>query len=185
MSNFYSENELIELGFSKIGKNVQISKKASLYGVNQMEIGDNVRIDDFCILSGKIKIGNYVHISAFVALYGKFGIEIGNFCGCSPRSTVFSASDDFSGEFMVSPMVPDNLSKLNSGKVIFDNYVQIGANTIVMPGVRLKEGAVTGAFSFVTSDLDEWKIYAGIPAKPIKDRKKDIIKLSKTINEVL
>ena len=64
---FYSESELKNLGFKKIGSNVLISKKASLYGVSQMEIGDNVRIDDFCILSGNIMLGSNIHISAYVA----------------------------------------------------------------------------------------------------------------------
>lgn len=183
MSNFYTRNELIELGFKSIGTNVTISKKASIYGASGMEIGNNVRIDDFCILSGNIKIGNYVHISAFVALYGKFGIEIGDFCGCSPRCTLFSASDDFTGEFMVSPMVPEEFTKLKSGLIKFENYVQIGANSIVMPGVTLKEGVSTGAFSFVNKDLDEWKIYGGIPVKLIRDRKKDMLDYASKILE--
>ena len=81
ISNFYSDEELMELGFQSIGKNVSISKKCSIYNSSQMSIGSNVRIDDFCILSGNITIGNYVHISAYTALYGKYGIKIGNYCG--------------------------------------------------------------------------------------------------------
>ena len=76
MSNFYSIDELKELGIKEFGEEVYISKKASIYSPQNLKIGSHVRIDDFCILSGKIEIGNYVHISAYVALYGKYGIKI-------------------------------------------------------------------------------------------------------------
>lgn len=70
MNSFYTENELNELGLKAVGENVNISKKASLYGCSEISIGNNVRIDDFCILSGNIKIGDYVHVAAYTALYG-------------------------------------------------------------------------------------------------------------------
>lgn len=68
MDSFFSKEELQLLNI-KVGKNVKISRKSSIYGYN-IEIGDNVRIDDFCILSGKIRLGNYIHIAAYSALYG-------------------------------------------------------------------------------------------------------------------
>lgn len=76
MNDFYSEKELKKMKFKRIGKNVQISKKSSIYSPDKIEIGNNVRIDDFAILSGNIIIGDFVHISAYVALYGRFGIEL-------------------------------------------------------------------------------------------------------------
>lgn len=182
MNSFYSEEELKELGLKHYGKNVLISKKCSIYCAEKISIGNNVRIDDFCILSGKITIGNYVHISAFSALYGKLGIEIGDFCGLSPRCTLFSAADDFSGEFMISPIVPAELCNVTGGLIKLNNYVQIGVNTIIMPKLEIKEGVAVGAMSFVNKNLKDWNIYAGIPAKIIKKRKKNIICLAKRIN---
>ncbi|SHN72982.1 acyltransferase [Desulfovibrio litoralis] len=181
MSSFYSLDELKTLGFKSIGNNVLLSKKASFYSPETISFGDNVRVDDFCVLSGEITTGNYVHISAYVACYAKAGLRIGNFCGISPRSSIYTVSDDFSGEYMISPMVPDNLTKLRQGRVVLENYTQLGANSIVMPGVKLKEGAVSGAFSLVLKDLDEWTINFGIPCKFYQHRKKDIIKLSEKI----
>ncbi len=85
-SSFYSENELAEIGFKSFGQNVMISKKASIYGAGSIEIGNNVRIDDFCILSGKIKLGDYIHISAYSSLFaGDKGIEMKDFCTLSSR----------------------------------------------------------------------------------------------------
>ena len=140
-----------------------------------------MRIDDFCILSGNIKIGNYVHIAAFVALYGKVKIEINDFCGCSARCTIYSATDDFSGDYMISPMVPNELTNVIEGEVILEKYVQLGANTVVMPNVKIEEGTAVGAMSFVNKDLREWSIYVGIPCRKIKERNKNIITLSKAI----
>ena len=61
-SSFFSESELKAIGFLKYGKNVLVSRKASIYNPEQMILGDNIRIDDFCILSGNIKLGSYIHI---------------------------------------------------------------------------------------------------------------------------
>ena len=69
-----SEQQLKEVGFKSIGKNVRISDKASIYGAQGIAIGDNVRIDDFVVLSagaGGIDIGNYIHIAVFSTLIGQ------------------------------------------------------------------------------------------------------------------
>lgn len=174
----YTEIELKNMG-AKCGRNVKISKKASLYSPEKMIFGNNVRIDDFCILSGNIKIGNNVHISAYTALYGKYGITIGDYCGCSPRCTLLSGSDDFSGDNMISPMVPEKYTNVDGRRIIINNYAQIGANSIIMPGVIVGEGAVCGSFSFVKDDMDEWSIYCGIPAQKKKDRSKKVKDLAK------
>ena len=180
-SNFYTEEELVNLGLKSFGKNVLISRKCSIYGANNISVGNNVRIDDFCILSGNITIGSYVHIAAHSALYGQYGIEIGDFCGISARGTIYSAIDDFSGAYMISPMVPKEFTNLTTGKVILKNYTQLGCNTVVFPGCMLNEGVATGAMSLMKTDIPAWKIVAGVPAKIIKARKKDLLELAKNI----
>ena len=54
-TSFLSESELKTIGFLKYGTNVLVSRKASIYNPEQIVLGDNIRIDDFCILSGNIK----------------------------------------------------------------------------------------------------------------------------------
>ena len=66
--SYYSKDELKKIGFKSIGKNVKISTKTSIYEPEKMEIGDNSRIDDFCLLSGKISIGKFVHIVPYCNL---------------------------------------------------------------------------------------------------------------------
>jgi len=175
MNTFYSTEELSDLGLKKYGKDVLISRKCSIYNPENLSLGNNVRIDDFCLLSGNISIGSNVHISAYCGLYGSFGIQMEDFTGLSPRCLVFSASDDFSGEFLISPMVAKEKTNVTGGKVIIKKYSQIGANSVIMPNIVVGEGVAVGAMSFVNNALDEWSIYAGIPAKKIKVRSKGLL----------
>lgn len=174
-NSFYSSEELNSIGFKEVGNNVLISRFARFYDIENIEIGSNVRIDDFCLLSGKIKLGNYIHISAFSALYGKFGIEMEDFSGLSPRCTVFSASDDFSGNCLIGPMINQQYSNVLGGKVHIGKFSQLGCNCVVMPDITIFEGVAVGAMSLITKDLPSWKIYKGIPAKYLKDRSKKLL----------
>lgn len=53
--------------------------------------------------------------------------------------------------------------------VVIDDYAWIGANAMILKGVHIGRGAVIGAGSVVTSDVPELTIYAGNPARYIKD----------------
>ncbi len=178
---FYNSEQLSNLGLKSYGENVLISEKASIYSPETISIGSNVRIDDFCILSGNITLGNYIHISAFSALYGKLGIEFEDYTGLSPRCTVFSASDDFSGEYMISPMVPEKLTNVQGGKVTLKRFSQVGSNTVILPNVTIEEGSVIGAMSLVKDNTKSWQIFGGCPAKYIKKRKQNILDLYESI----
>lgn len=175
-TSFYSDEELLSMGFRSIGKDCMISRKASLYGVSKMTFGNNVRIDDFCILSGNIILGNNIHISAYVALYGAKGIELEDYTGISARSTIYSAMDDFSGEFLVGPIYPEEYTHVTGGKVTVRAYTQIGANVLVFPDLTIGEGCVVGAYSMVRRSIEPWGIYYGLPVKRVKDRKQGLLK---------
>lgn len=177
MNSFYTRQEVKGLGFKSVGENVLISKKTSFYGIENISIGNNVRIDDFCILSGIILLGSNIHISAYCVLYGAYGIELEDHSGLSPRCTVLSAMDDFSGNYLIGPMVDESLTNVTGGKVIIKRYSQIGASCVVFPDLIIEEGVAVGAMSLVNKSLSEWSICAGIPAKKIKDRSKELLKL--------
>jgi len=174
-TSFYSEQELKEIGFKSLGRNVKVSQFARFYGVKNISLGNNVRIDDFCILSGNIDIGSYVHIASFSALFGSGGIEIYDFAGLSSKVTIYSASDDYLGDALTGPCIPDEYRKVESGKVELMKHALIGASSVVLPNTILREGAVVGAMSLAKGDILEWSIFAGVPAKFIKSRKKEII----------
>lgn len=175
-TSFYSDDELLSMGFKSMGKGCCISRKASFYGVGRMSIGNNVRIDDFCILSGNITLGSNIHISAYVALYGAEGIELEDYTGVSTRSTIYSAMDDFSGEYLIGPIHPEEYTNVTGGKVLVKKYSQIGTNCVIFPNLTIEEGVVVGACSMVRHSLEAWNIYAGIPCKILKERSKNMIK---------
>lgn len=149
---FLSQEELLNLGFNKLGSNVLISSKAALYNTKNMSIGSNVRVDDFCILSageGGIIVGNYAHIACYVSLIGNGKIELEDYVGLSSRIAVYSSSDDYTGNFMTNPTVPNEFKRVDRRPVVFKKYSIIGAGTIILPGVIIGEGtAWSSVFSY-------------------------------------
>ena len=102
-----------------------------------------------------------------------------DFSGLSSRVSVYAISDDYSGESLTNPMIPTEYKNLNIGKVVLRKHVIVGSDSIILPGVEIKEGTAVGALSLVTKSLDEWSIYVGIPAKKINNRSKKILDLEK------
>jgi len=175
-NSFYSRKELLSIGFKSVGQNVLISRFARFYGVGNIEIGNNVRVDDFCILSGNIILRNFIHISAYSALYGKYGIEIQDYSGLSPRCVIFSASDDFSGNYLIGPMIDSIYTNVNGGRVLIGRYSQLGCNCVVFPSITIHDGVSVGAMSLILNDLKPWSIYKGIPATYYKDRSRGLLR---------
>ncbi len=187
VTSFYNPDELDKLGLKSFGKNVLISKKASFYNPELITIGNNVRIDDYCILSGNISIKNNIHISAYVALYGKGGIVINDYSGISARTTIYSLTDNFSGDNLIGVMVPDEFRNLISGPVVLEKYSYVGAHCVILPDVTINEGTVIGIMSLVNKSTEPWSVYVGIPAKKVKERNKvailNLLKLLHLENE--
>lgn len=180
MTSFYSEEELKGLGLKQYGTNVLISRHAGIYGADKIVIGNNVRIDDFCILSGHIEIGNYVHIAAYTALYGGTeGVFIDDFVGISSHISIYSVSDDYSGATMSNPMIPDKFKVVDSRPVHIGRHVLFGSSCVVLPGADVAEGCSVSSFAFINKPTEPWGIYGDIPAKRLKERKKDLLELEK------
>lgn len=183
-TSFYTRDELAQLGLASYGDEVFISRKCSIYHPGTISLGHHVRIDDFCILSGGegITLGNYVHISCFCALYGGAGIVMGDYTGLSARVTVYSESDDFSGASVVGPWFPMTMKPgYIRGRVEIGRYVQVGAASSILPGVVIGEGAAVGAHALVRASCEAWMIHGGVPARPLKQRKKDLRHLLETV----
>lgn len=186
MVSFYSESELKQLGLKIYGTNVLISRKASIYGASQITIGSNVRIDDFCILSGKITIENFIHIAAYSCLFGGHeGIEIKDYANISSRNAIYAINDDYSGMAMTNPMIPDKYKKVEEDKVIIGRHVIIGSGCTILPGVNLAEGSAFGSMSLINRSSEPWSINVGIPAKKIKDRSMNLLKIEKKFEQEL
>jgi acetyltransferase-like isoleucine patch superfamily enzyme len=183
-TSYYSENEVKQFKFKSIGKNVLIKKNVGFYFIENISIGNNVRIDDNVIIvaSNKktpVNIGNYIHIASNCYLAGSDGIEMMDFVTLAPGVMIFSGSDDYSGKKLSNPMVGRPFIGGKSGKITLCKHVIIGAGSVVLPDVIIKQGSSVGALSLVNKSLNAWGVYFGVPAKKIKKRYKDILKLEK------
>jgi dTDP-4-amino-4,6-dideoxy-D-glucose acyltransferase len=176
------QKTLESMGFAAIGDNIHISDRATFYGINKISIGNNVRIDDFCVLSageGGISIGNYVHIAVFSSLMGYGNICLSDFCGLSSRVSIYSSNDDYSGRAMTNPMLPSEYTSVVHANVFLGKHVIVGSGCVILPGVTLEEGVAVGALSLINKNCDAFGIYTGNPARRIKDRKRDLLDLEK------
>lgn len=177
MNSYYSADELAQLGLKSYGNNVLISRKASIYSPGNISVGNNVRVDDFSILSGKITIGDYVHINPYIGIFaGNSGVELEDYVNLSSRISIYAISDDYSGEVLTTPLLPDSRKYQQSAAVLIKKFVIIGTGTSILPGVTIEEGCAIGAMSLVNKTTLPWGIYAGIPVKRIKERKRELLK---------
>lgn len=143
-------------------------------------IGNHVRIDDFCVISageGGVEIGDFVHIAVFSSLIGAGKILLSDFSNLSSRVSIYSSSDDFTGEYMTNPTVPGRYTGATHAPVTIGRHVVIGSGTVVLPGVAIGEGAAIGALSLVKEDCEPFTVYAGTPVRPLKKRKTRLLEL--------
>lgn len=130
-----------------IGDGVKISKRCSVFGSesNLLEIGEHSYIGMNCTINGfaaKVKIGSYVSIAQSVNIMADSGPN---------------ASSEMQKYF---PLI--------SGEVFIGDHSWIGANSIIMPGVKIGKFCVVAANSFVNSSVDDFTVVGGNPAKILK-----------------
>jgi len=178
---FLSVEQLLELGFKSLGKDVLISDKASIHNAEQIQIGDNSRIDDFCVVSGSVQIGRNVHIAVHCNVAGgSAGVTFEDFAGLAYGCQVFSQSDDYSGRTMTNPTVPAEYKNEHKGAVKIGRHCILGTYAVVFPGGEIADGTAIGAMSVVTKSTAPWSIYAGNPARRVKERKQDLLELERS-----
>lgn len=165
------------MNFKSIGNDVIISDLAIIKHPHLCEIGNHVAIDNGVTVSTKLSIGDYVHVSPYVCMIGgkNSSVVLKHFSFVAAGTKIVAGSEDYTGIGLVGPIIPVQYRTLHLTNVTFEKYSGCGVNCSIMPGVTLGEGAVLGANSLATKDLEPWTIYVGSPARPIKTRKKDII----------
>lgn len=183
--SFYTIEELALLGLKSYGKNVSISRSALIYNPQNIRIGNNVRIDAFSILSSSNNpfiLDNYIHIATGVCIWGGNGFHMKSLSNISAGSKIYTQSDSYCGNFLMGPVVPDRLRNVYGSPLVIEKYAIIGAGTIILPGAIIGEGVAIGANSLVMKECKPWGIYAGSPAKFIKDRSKKLLELEKELS---
>ena len=127
----------------RIGKNSFIHMRTRFFYPAGISIGDGTIIGDSCLLDGRksLKIGNNVDIASEVMIYN-------------------SEHDIHSENF-----------KPTEEPVEIEDYAFIGPRAIILPGVKIGRGAIVAAGAVVTSNVKDFEIVGGVPAKVIGERK--------------
>ena len=115
---------------------------------------------------GEVRIGRRVHIARDSILAAAFSIEIGDEVTFGPRATVMDYNHGFA-----DPDAGVMGQPLTGAPIVVDDYAWIGANAVVLPGVRIGKGAIVGAGAVVTRDVPDYAIVGGVPAKTIGSRR--------------
>ena len=170
-------NQAYKLELAQVGQDVIIWSQAKIVSPEVITIGDSVIIDDFVfIMCGKsTQIGSFVHIGSFTSITGGGELVMEDFTGLSGGVRVYTGNEDYSGGCLTNPSVPKPYRLPTRSFIHIKKHAIVGANTVILPGVVIGEGAAIGANSLVTKDCSPWKIYFGSPAKAIRTRPKERI----------
>lgn len=170
-------NQAYTLGFESVGQDVMIYPGARILGAERIRIGDSVIIDDFVFLmaGSRTRIGSFVHIAAFASIAGGGELVLDDFVGVSSGCRVYTGNDDYGGGSLTGPTVPAPYRQPVRSFVHFGKHAIVGANTVILPGVTIGEGAAIGANSVVTRDCEPWTISAGAPLRTLRPRPRERI----------
>jgi len=118
-----------------------------------------------------ISLGQGVLINSNSYIYAKGGLSIGDNTLISPNCAIVAGDHDFShGLIMESPCL--------NQEIIIGRDCWIGANVVVVGGVKIGDGAVVGAGAVVTSDLEPYSVNVGVPARKVGERPRGPVTLS-------
>lgn len=150
--------------FARLGQDVIFETGVLVFHPENIEIGDNVYIGHYAILKGyyrnKLTIGEGSWIGQQSFFHSAGGIRIGRNVGIGPGVKIFTSSHAL--DEIDKPIMH---SSVHFAPVIIEDDSDIGAGALIMPGVRIGKGAQVGAGAVATSDVADYTIVRGVPAK--------------------
>ena len=152
--------------FKKIGKNVTFAEMVKITNPQNVSIGDDVRFYYGVVVEAgaEITIGSNTHFAPYGILYGP--LEVGSNCGIAGH-VVFAAVGHGYSKVDIPMVKQPTVGK----KIIIEDNVWIGANAVIIGGVRVGTGSIIGAGAVVTKDVKPYSVMGGVPAKLIHKRK--------------
>jgi len=132
----------------KSGRKFLLNREVIIESPNKIEIGNNLQVNARCWISGggNLKIGDNVLIG--------------------PHVVIHTANHNFKNKDI---LIREQGHTLKA--IVIEDDVWIAANSTILPGVTIKKGTVIAAGSVITKDTEPYGVYAGVPAKKIKERK--------------
>jgi len=143
--------------------NVKTFEYTKIIGIENINFGKYVIIDDFVLIYAKeqIKIGNHSHIASFTSISGGGEFVMEDFTAISSGCRIVTGTDDFKDGGFGNSTIANEYRNLTLGKITIGKFAIIGGNSVILPNVTIGEGASVGAGSIVTKDLEPWGIYVG------------------------
>jgi acetyltransferase-like isoleucine patch superfamily enzyme len=135
-------------------------------------VADGVTISDGVIIAtygGTIEIEAKAYIGPYCVLYGHGGLAIGRNTMIGAHTVIVPANHGFA-----RIDVPMNVQPLTHKGINIGEDVWIGSGCQVLDGVRIGNGAVIGAGSVVTKDIDRYCIALGVPAMVVRSRRERV-----------
>jgi acetyltransferase-like isoleucine patch superfamily enzyme len=136
-----------------------------------VKFGDHVAVDKGVYATVNCNIGPYTHISPYVTIIGgeKGYFECRGFNNIMAGARIVCGSDRFDDSGLFGSLIPNELKgKQIIEPVIMEEFSNVGTNSIVLPGSRLRKGVLLAAGSLLIGDTEEWGVYKGNPAVLIK-----------------
>jgi len=174
-SAFLSRATLETLGFARLGEDVLIHSTAVIVDCGKISLGSRVRIDPFVIIStrGGVEFGNNVHIGGHSVLAGHAAIHFDDFVNISHYVGIYTSNDN--GRTLNNPTVHGVVKGARIASINFGRHSGVGSGSLILPGARFAEGSVLGAMSRISRPMKPWTTYAGIPARRIRERRRDVL----------
>jgi acetyltransferase-like isoleucine patch superfamily enzyme len=179
----------------KCGKNVVFGRNVVLRSPSYIEIGDDVIVDDNCLLDAKgfgdsgivIESGTFIGRNSILSckngrIYLGKNVNIGFNCEIYSGSMVTLEDDCMMAAYSYLVGGDHNAENLHeavnkqggtSYGILMQQGSWVGAGVKVLDGITIGKHAIVGAGAVVTRDIDAYMVAAGIPAKVIKKRKID------------
>lgn len=151
------------------GEGVVIEEGVRIFHPETVSLGDRVYIGHEAMLKGYYKgyleIGRGSWIGQRCFFHSAGGIRIAEYVGIAPEVKILTSVHDFD-----SARRPVMQYPLRYAPVEIQTGADVGIGTVVLPGVTIGEGAVIGAGSVVTSDVPGYEVWAGVPARKLRNR---------------
>lgn len=160
----------------KIGIDVNIDEDV-LFKQKNIIIGNHCAIDKGLYCTTNINLGDYIHISPYVTIIGgkESFFTAKGFNNIMAGVRIICGSDRFDDSGLFGAMIPKELKgKQIIEPVVMEEFSNLGTNSIVLPGSKLRKGVLLTAGSLLMGDTEEWGVYKGNPAilvKKIKSNK--------------
>ena len=155
----------------RVGADVVIDPDTIFKRPDEVDIGTRVAIDKGFYCTTALRVGDVTHVGPYVTCIGGAGArcEMHGFNNVMAGARLVCASDRFDESGLPGAMIPSELKgRVISEPVIIEKFANVGTNAIVLPGARLRRGAMLCAGSLLMGDTVEWGVYKGNPAELVR-----------------